>query len=61
MGKSVKVHDDTHQALKQLKSSQRSRSFDQVIRHMIRATTGVNVEEVKADSNADGLTKYLDE
>jgi predicted CopG family antitoxin len=38
--KSVKVHDDTHRALKRLKAKKRSRSIDQVIREMIRNSTG---------------------
>ena len=43
MAKSVKVHDDTHRALKRLKSRQRSRSLDEVIRNLIRTSTGAPV------------------
>lgn len=59
MAKSVRVHDDTHRALKQLKARRRSASLDQVIREMIRATTGSSVESVRSDSEGDELTKYL--
>jgi predicted CopG family antitoxin len=59
MAKSVRVHDDTHRALKQLKAKRRSASIDQVIREMIRATTGSSVELMHTDSRPDELTKYL--
>jgi len=61
MGKSVRVHDDTHRALKRLKSKTRSASFDQVIREAIKASTGASVEEGVSDSRTDELTKYLKE
>jgi predicted CopG family antitoxin len=59
MAKSVRVHDDTHRALKQLKAKRRSASIDQVIREMIRATTGSSVELMQTESRPDELTKYL--
>jgi hypothetical protein len=59
MGKSVRVHDDTHRALKLLKARRRSQSIDQVIREMIRASTGSSVEPIQHDSRAEELTKYL--
>jgi len=59
MGKSVRVHDDTHRALKKLKAKTRSTSLDQVIRQAIKATTGASVEEGISDSKTDQLTKYL--
>jgi len=59
MTKSVRVHDDTHRALKQMKASRRSASIDQVIRDLIKATTGKPVEQVRSNSKADELTKYL--
>jgi len=59
MARSVKVHDDTHRALKRLKAKQRSASIDQVIREMIRATTGSAVGEERAEGRAEELTKYL--
>jgi hypothetical protein len=57
--KSVKVHDDTHRALKVLKERRRSGSLDQVIREMIRDSTGSPVETMRSDSKSDELTKYL--
>ncbi len=57
--KSVKVHDDTHRALKRLKVKRRSRSIDQVIREMVRDYTGASVREEQAES-PDRLTEYLD-
>ena len=61
MGKSVRVHDDTHRALKRLKTKTRSASLDQVIREAIKASTGVSIEEGMSDSKTDELTKYLKE
>lgn len=61
MGKSVRVHDDTHRALKRLKTKTRSASLDQVIREAIKATTGASVGEGMTDSRMDELTKYLKE
>lgn len=58
--KSVKVHDETHRALKRLKAKRRSRSIDQVIREMIRSSTGAPVGE-EAPEGSDKLTRYLDE
>ena len=60
MAKSVRVHDDTHRALKLLKAKRRSRSIDEVIREMIRASTGLPVEDARAASKTDELTKYLE-
>ena len=60
MARSVKVHDDTHRALKRLKAKKRSASIDQVIREMIRTTTGSAVGQEHAEGKADELTKYLD-
>jgi predicted CopG family antitoxin len=59
VAKSVRVHDDTHRALKHLKSRRRSASLDQVIREMIKTTTGVSVESPPAESKVDELTKFL--
>ena len=61
MGKSVRVHDDTHRALKRMKTKTRSASLDQVIRDAIKASTGASVEEGTSDSRTDELTKYLKE
>lgn len=43
--KDVKVHDDTHKVLKQLKAQNRSKSMDEVIRELVRAGTGRSVEQ----------------
>ena len=59
MAKTVRVNDDTHKALKQLKARRRSASIDQVIREMIRSFTGKSVEQVRSDSKVDELTRYL--
>ena len=61
MGKSVRVHDDTHRALKRMKTKARSASLDQVIRDAIKASTGASVEEGTSDSRTDELTKYSKE
>jgi len=60
MAKSVRVHDDTHRALKLLKAKRRSPSLDQVIREMIREATGTPVEEVKRGPKSGELTSYLE-
>lgn len=57
----MRVHDDTHRALKKLKTKTRSSSLDQVIREAIKASTGASVEEGMSDSRTDELTKYLKE
>ena len=61
MAKSVKVHDETHRALKLLKAKQRKGSIDQVIRELVRASTGVDVEEVRPDSRSGELTSYFED
>ncbi len=61
MSKSVKVHDDTHRALKELKASKRSRSIDQVIREMIETSTGERVGKPMLESKSARLTSYFDE
>ncbi|HUK79972.1 MAG TPA: ribbon-helix-helix protein, CopG family [Nitrososphaerales archaeon] len=59
MAKSVRVHDDTHRALKLLKARRRSRSIDEVIREAIRDSTGSPVEDTRPASRTEELTKYL--
>lgn len=59
MAKSVKVHDDTHRALKELKAERRKGSIDQVVRELILASTGTKVEDRKARSARGDLTPYL--
>ena len=61
MAKTVKVHDDTHRALKQLKLHGRKESLDEVIREMIRATTGLPVEKISNESSTARLTSYIPE
>ncbi len=56
MGKSVKVHDDTHRALMQLKTKRRVGSVDQVVRELIRESTGSPVGA--ASRGAEDLAKY---
>ena len=57
--KSVKVHDDTHRALKKLKSKRRSRSIDQVIREMMRSAGVADGDD--AARGEGKITSYLDE
>jgi len=57
--KTVKVHEDTHRALKQLKLQGRRGSIDEVIREMIRATTGKTVEKVSREPSTARLTSYV--
>ena len=57
MAKSVKVHDDTHAALKELKSARRRSSIDEVIREMIRSSTGAQVKRRK-DEAEGRITSY---
>ena len=59
MSKSVRVHDDTHRALKLLKEKRRSASLDEVIREMIKASTGTTLEDIRPPSRSEELTDYL--
>lgn len=59
MAKSVKVHDDTHRALKQMKAGRRSKSIDEVIRELIKQSTGSPVERMSPRGKAAELTAYL--
>ena len=59
MARSVKVHDDTHKALKELKARRRSKSLDEVIREMIKTSTGEPVEKAKLGREDDELTSYV--
>ena len=61
MAKTVKVHEDTHRALKQLKLHGRNESLDEVIKEMIRATTGLPVEKISYGSPTARLTSYIPE
>jgi hypothetical protein len=57
MGKSVKVHEDTHSVLKELKAQRRSKSLDEVIRDVIKEATGTPVEAPRKKGSAD-ITKF---
>ena len=57
--KSVKVHDDTHRVLKQMKNQTRGKSIDEVIRGMIRTATGVSVDRFAFGKSLD-LTNYME-
>ena len=61
MVKTVKVHEDTHRALKRLKVEERRRSLDEVIRAMVRATTGSPVQAVGKGKPTRSLTSYAEE
>jgi predicted CopG family antitoxin len=58
LAKTVRVHDDTHRALKRLKARRRSRSIDEVIREMIRTSTGVPVGEREVEAETK-LISYM--
>jgi predicted CopG family antitoxin len=60
LSKSVRVHDDTHRALKELKARRRSGSLDQVVRELIREATGSPVEEERLRTRSEELTSYAD-
>ncbi len=60
MPKSVKVHDDTHRVLKQIKGQRRSRSIDEVIREMVRVSTGVPVEKFRSRGKTEELTRFME-
>ncbi len=59
MAKSVKVHDDTHRALKELKAKKRVKSVDEIVREMIEETTGTPVDRPKQADTGDELTSYV--
>lgn len=56
----MKVHDDTHSALKRLKSERRSKSIDEVVRELIRQSTGAPVDKVTAKGRSAELTSYVE-
>ena len=58
VAKSVKVHDDTHRVLKQLKAQKRSKSVDEVIRELIKQSTGLAVEKTGTKKTTE-LTTFL--
>ncbi|MDA4128015.1 MAG: hypothetical protein OK422_00890 [Thaumarchaeota archaeon] len=60
MGKSVWVHDDTHKVLKEIKSKTRSKSIDEIIRQMVKDTTGVPVERHTGKGKSADIRKFID-
>ncbi len=58
MEKTVKVHEDTHRALKRLKTEGRRRSIDEVVRELVKAATGRPVEKVAEGGRSVALTSY---
>ncbi len=56
----VKVHDDTHRVLKRLKSQRRGRSLDEIIRGMIKTSTGRSVEQHLATEKNLKITTYIE-
>jgi len=58
--KGVKVHDDTHRVLKQLKEQRRSRSMDEVIRDLVKGATGRSVEQFVSQKKNTRLTTFID-
>jgi len=59
MAKTVRVHDDTHRALKRLKSKKRARSIDEVIREIVKISTGLSVGEREAREESE-LLSYVE-
>jgi predicted CopG family antitoxin len=58
--KGVKVHDDTHRVLKQLKGQRRSRSMDEVIRDLVKGATGRSVEQFMSQKKNTRLTTFIE-
>jgi hypothetical protein len=57
--KDVKVHQDTHAVLKLLKTQNRNRSMDEVIRELVRNGTGRSVEQYSQQKKNSKLTSFL--
>jgi len=60
IAKGVKVHEDTHRVLKQLKEQRRSRSLDEVIRDLVKGATGRTVEQFVSPKKNTRLTTFID-
>ncbi|MDA4123043.1 MAG: hypothetical protein OK456_07690 [Thaumarchaeota archaeon] len=56
----VKVHDDTHRVLKQLKEQRRSKSMDEVIRDLVKGATGRSVEQLGPQKKNTRLTTFIE-
>jgi predicted CopG family antitoxin len=55
----IKVHDDTHRVLKKLKSQMRAKSLDEIIRGMVKKSTGRSVEQHLVTEKNLKITTYL--
>ncbi|MFI5404321.1 MAG: hypothetical protein ACHQYR_01175 [Candidatus Gagatemarchaeaceae archaeon] len=60
MAKSVRVHEDTHAALKRLKAHRRAASLDQVIREAIKDAMEGGPEEGALKRKSEQLTSYAE-
>jgi predicted CopG family antitoxin len=60
LAKTVRVHDDTHRVLKEIKNKRRANSIDEVIRELVRKSTGTPVEETKEREDA-GLESFAED
>jgi hypothetical protein len=61
LAKSVRVHEDTHAALKRLKAQKRAASLDQVIREAIREAMAAAEEGEAGRGRTERLTSYTGE
>lgn len=57
--KDVKVHEDTHVVLKLIKTQNRNKSMDEVIRELVKKGTGRSVEQYSQQKKNAKLTSYL--
>ena len=58
--KGVKVHEDTHRVLKLMKEQRRSKSMDEVIRDLVKGSTGKSVEQFSNQKRNSKLTAFLE-
>jgi hypothetical protein len=58
--KGVKVHSDTHRVLLSLKSKNRSKSMDEVIKALIKGATGKSVEQYSSPKNNARLLSFTE-
>jgi len=58
--KGVKVHEDTHRVLKLMKEQRRSKSMDEVIRDLVKGSTGKSVEQFSNQKINSKLTAFLE-
>ena len=58
--KSVKVHGDTHRVLKVLKEQRRAKSVDEVVRDLIRGSTGKSIEQFLSQKKNSKITSFID-